>query len=345
MRAAQVSRSLGVNEGSEMEKDQQMASPFRTGRVDVSVIIVNWNTRDLLARCLDSLYEATRDLYLEVMVVDNASSDGSPAMVRKRFPEVHLVENRQNVGFAQANNQGIEVSWGRYVLLLNSDTRVCPGSLQKTVCFMDEHPRAGIVGGRLLNPDGTFQASYTPFPSLWREFLILSGLGRLLIRPNFPSCESQTEKSAQKIKGYVEGAYLMARREAVGQIGGLDERIFLYAEDVDWCYRFHQAGWEVWYLPQAPTIHYGGQSSKRQQGRTEAELYRSRVYFFHKHYGRAAAFCLKALIYVTILTKILVHGLLRYVTSGRRGRTVTSLQEVRLALSSVAPAFGESMTP
>jgi len=328
-----------------MEDKQGMTSRVSDERVDVSVIVVNWNTRDLLTECLYSLYEATRDLYLEVIVVDNASSDGSPAMLRKRLPQVHLIENQQNAGFAHANNQGIEVSRGRYVLLLNSDTRVCPESLQKTVRFMDEHPRAGIVGGRLLNPDGTFQASYTPFPSLWREFLILSGLGRLLIRPNFPSCEPQTEKGAQRIRGYVEGAYLMARGEAVGQIGGLDEKIFMYAEDVDWCHRFHQAGWEIWYLPQAPIIHYGGQSSKRRQGRAEAELYRSRVYFFHKHYGKAAAFCLKGLIYVTILAKILVHGLLRYVTSGRRGRTVTSLQEVRLALSSVAPAFGESMTP
>ncbi len=316
-----------------------------TERVEVSVIIVNWNTWDLLVQCLQSLYDTTSDLDLEVIVVDNASSDGSPTIVRERFPQVQLIQNQENLGFAQASNQAIKRCRGRYMLLLNSDTQALPGSLDKTVRFMDEHPRAGIAGVRLLNPDGTFQASYTPFPTLWREFLILSGLGRSLIRPTFPSCGPQTEKGAQKIEGYVEGAYLMARREAIDQIGGLDEPIFMYSEEVDWCYRFHQAGWEVWYLPQAPIIHYGGQSSKERRGRMEAELYRSRVYFFRKHYGGTAAFCLKALIYAMTLTKMLVHRLLRYVTRGRRGRTVTSWQELRLALTSVDSAFREGTAP
>lgn len=135
----------------------------------------------------------------------------------------------------------------------------------------------------------------------------------------------------------------MARREAVEEIGGLDERIFMYAEDVDWCYRFHRAGWEVWYLPDAPIIHYGGQSSKKRRGRMEAELYRSRVYFFHKHYGKVAAGGLKALIYTFTLFKIAVHGLLRFVTRGRRGRTVTSWKDLRLALGSLEAMPEERM--
>lgn len=312
---------------------------------DLSIVIVNWNTHDLLAQCLQSIYDTINDLDFETIVVDNASSDGSLAMVRERFPQAHVIANSENVGFVRANNQAVARCQGRYVLLLNSDTQVLPGSLDKTVRFMDENPRAGIAGVRLLNPDGTFQASYTPFPTLWREFLILSGLGRLLIRPIFPSYGPQTGKGAQRIKGYMEGAYLMARRQAVDQIGGLDERIFMYAEDVDWCYRFHQAGWEVWYLSQASIIHYGGQSSKKRQRRMEAELYRSRVYFIRKHYGRAATFCLKALIYAMTLTKMFVHGLLRFVTRGRRGRTVTSWQELHLALSSVDSAFQGTVAP
>jgi len=307
----------------------------------LSVIVVSWNTRELLAQCLQSVYDTAGELQVEVIVVDNASIDGSVEMVRRDFPQVQIIANAENVGFVRANNQAIERCRGRYVLLLNSDTQALPGSLDKTVRFMDEHPRAGIAGVRLLNPDGTFQASHTPFPTLWREFLILSGLGRWLIQPTFPSCGPQVEKGAQAIKGYVEGAYLIARREVVEQVGGLDERIFMYAEDVDWCYRFHQAGWEVWYLPQAPIIHYGGQSSKRRRGRMEAELYRSRVYFFRKHYGKAAALCLKAFIYAMTLSKMFVHGLLRFVTKGRRGRTATSWQELHLALTSVNSAFKE----
>lgn len=312
---------------------------------DLSIIIVNWNTCELLTQCLQSVYASTDDLGFEVLVVDNASTDGSQEMVRRQYPEVDLIVNAENVGFVKANNQAIAHHQGRYVLLLNSDTQVLPNSLGKAVQFMDEHPSAGIVGLRLLNPNGTFQASYTPFPTLWREFLILSGLGRWLIRPTFPSRGPEIEKGPQEINGYVEGAFLMVRREAVNQIGGLDERIFMYAEEVDWCYRFQQAGWEVWYLPHAPIIHYGGQSSKKRRGRMEAELYRSRVYVFRKHYGKAAAVCLKTLIYGLTLAKIFVHGLLRFVTQGRRGRAVTSWQELRTALTSVDSACNEGAAP
>lgn len=312
---------------------------------DLSIVVVNWNTRGLLAQCLQSVYDTVSNLDFEIIIVDNASVDGSVEMVRRDFPQVQIIANAENVGFARANNQALAHCQARYVLLLNSDAQALPGSLDKAVRFMDEHPSAGIAGVRLLNADGTFQASYTPFPTFWREFLILSGLGRLLIRPTFPSYGSRIEKGAQRIKGYLEGAYLMARRQAVEQIGGLDERIFMYAEDVDWCRRFHQAGWEVWYLPQAPIVHYGGKSSKKRQGRMEAELYRSRVYFFRKHYSQAATFCLKVLIYAMTLPKMLIHRLLRYVTKGRRGRTVTSWQELHLALTSVDSAFRERMAP
>lgn len=303
--------------------------------MDLSVVIVNWNTVDLLVRCLHSVYDEAGGLGLEAIVVDNASTDGSVGMVRERFPQVQLIENAENVGFVRANNQAIARCKGRYVLLLNSDTRVLPGSLDQVVRFMDAHSSAGIAGVRLVNPDGTFQASFTPYPTLWREFLVLSGLGRLLIRPTFPSCGPQIEQGAQRIDGYVEGAYMMARREALDQVGGLDERIFMYAEDVDWCYRFDQAGWAVWYLPQASIVHYGGQSTRQRQGRMEAELYRSRVVLFHKHYGKGAAFWLKALIYAMTVVKIVVHRFLKYITQGRRGRTVTSWQELRRALGSV----------
>ncbi|MCR4405868.1 MAG: glycosyltransferase family 2 protein [Anaerolineae bacterium] len=299
---------------------------------DLSILIVNWNTRDLLAQCLRSVYRTTSGLDLEIIVVDNASTDGSVAMVKEQFPQVRIIANAENVGFVRANNQALTHCQGRYVLLLNSDTQVLPGSLSRAVQFMNEHPKAGMMGVRLLNPDGTFQASYTPFPTLWREFLILSGLGRWLVRPTFPSYGPRAEGGAQRIEGYLEGAYLMARREAVDEIGGLDEHIFMYAEDVDWCFRFYRAGWEVWYLPDAPIIHYGGQSSKKRRGRMEAELYRSRVYFFRKHYGKFAAICLKVLIYAMTLPKIFIHGLLRSVTRGRKGRIVTSWEELRLAL-------------
>ena len=302
-------------------------------KVDLSIIIVNWNTRDLLAQCLQSLQDTVQESSFKVWVVDNDSSDGSVAMIQEQFPQTHVIANPENVGFVHANNQAIPRCQGRYVLLLNSDTLALPGSLDKTVKFMDNHPDSGMLGVRLVNADGTFQASFTPFPNLWREFLVLSGLGRWLIRPSYPSYGPQVEGGAQKIEGYVEGAFMLARRQALDQIGGLDERIFMYAEDVDWCYRFDQAGWEIWYLPHTPIIHYGGQSTKKRPGRMEAELYRSRVYFFHKHYGKVAASSLKAMIYASTLLKIVLHKMLRLVSRGRKGRIVTGWKELRTTLN------------
>jgi hypothetical protein len=312
--------------------------------VDLSVVVVNWNTHDLLAECIRSVRDATRDLDSELIVVDNASVDGSVELVRRDFPGVQLIANAENVGFVRANNQALARSKGRYILLLNSDTQVLPGSVDKVVSFMDTRPRAGIAGVRLLNADRSFQASYTPFPTLWAEFLMLSSLGRRLIRPAFPSYGPRVEGGPQQIEGYVEGAYLLARREVIDQVGGLDERIFMYAEDVDWCYRFHRAGWEVWYLPQAPVIHYGGQSSRSLRGRMEAELYRGRVYFFRKHYGAGAALSLKLLIYAMTLIKMAVHSAFRFVSGGRAGRRVPCWRELRLALSSVNSGFKERIS-
>ncbi len=174
---------------------------------EISVIIVNWNTRDLLIQCLRSLKDTVKSAY-DVWVVDNASTDGSVAAVQEQFPYVHIIANSENAGFVQANNQALSRCQGRYALLLNSDTEALPNSMDETVEFMETHPNAGILGVRLLNPDRTFQASYTVFPTLWREFLILSGLGRWLIRPSFPSYGPRVEAGAQKIEGYMEGACL-----------------------------------------------------------------------------------------------------------------------------------------
>jgi N-acetylglucosaminyl-diphospho-decaprenol L-rhamnosyltransferase len=216
---------------------------------------------------------------------------------------------------------------------LNSDTRVLPDSVDRALAFMDENPRVGIVGVRLLNGDGTFQASFTPFPNLWQEFLILSRLGRWLVRPSYPSLGPQVEQGPQRVRGYMEGACLVARGEAVSQVGGLDESIFMYAEEVDWCFRFHQADWELWYLPQAPIVHYGGQSSRKRQGRMEAELYRSRVLFFHKHRSQVEAWCLVGMVYGATAIKMALHGMLRLLTGGRKGRTVTTWRQLRAAMS------------
>jgi GT2 family glycosyltransferase len=207
------------------------------------------------------------------------------------------------------------------------------GSLEDMVRFMDEHPTAGVAGVRLLNPDGSFQASFAAFPTLVQEFLMLSGLGRVLLRSTYPGFGPEVEKGPQLVQ-YVQGACLLVRRQAIEEVGGLDEGIFMYSEEVDWCYRFVRAGWQVWYLPHVTIVHHGGQSTNKRKARMEAELYRSRVFFFRKHYGRSAALFLEVLIYLLTLPKILTHGFLRLLTNGKRGRTVTSLKELHMTLTS-----------
>ncbi len=291
---------------------------------DTSIIILNWNTRDMLARCLESIAQTVGALNAEIIVVDNASTDGSQAMLRSQFPYVRLIQNDENVGFAKANNQAMAICQGRYALLLNSDTLLLDGALRAMLDLAEAQPRAGIVGAQLLNPDGSFQASYTRFPNLRQEFLILSGLGRQLYGRWYPSYGPEEDKGSQ-VADYVQGACLLVRRQAFEEVGGLDECYFMYAEEVDWCFTMREMGWQVWYQPAAKVIHLGGGSSRGRQTRREADLYRSRVRFFRKHYGNRAARLLKLQIYAFTAIKIAAHGLLRLVSGGRCGRQVVPL--------------------
>ncbi|MBK9050667.1 MAG: glycosyltransferase family 2 protein [Chloroflexi bacterium] len=183
---------------------------------DVSVIIVNWNTRQLLADCLDSLIKTADGLSLEYIVVDNGSTDGSQAMLAEQYPQVRLMANQENVGFGRANNQGDGWGTGRYALLFNSDALATPGFLQRLVALADANPKVGMVGAHLLNQDGSFQASHTRFPTLWREFLILSGLGRKLYGYYFPSHGPDEAKGQQK-SGLCGRACMLVRLEAYRQ--------------------------------------------------------------------------------------------------------------------------------
>jgi GT2 family glycosyltransferase len=292
--------------------------------LDLSIIIVNWNTRDLLVRCLQSIYGTIDSLAFEVIVVDNASTDGSVAAARELFPKVQIIENHQNVGFAGANNRAAAISQGRYMLLLNSDALLLPDTAHKMFDLAEANPQAGIIGAQLRNLDGSFQASHTAFPNLWLEFLILSGLGRLLFGRWYPSHGPEDDKGPQ-IVDYVEGACLLVRRSAFEQVGGLDVGYFMYAEEVDWCYAMRAKGWQVWYQPTARVVHLGSGSSRRRSTQRETDLYRSRITFFRKHYSGWAATLLKLQICGFAALKIALHGLLRQISRGRYGREVPSL--------------------
>jgi len=247
--------------------------------VSLSVVILSWNVRDLLLQCLRTIPVAVGSLPTETIVVDNASSDGSSDMVQREFPGVRLITNANNVGFTRANNQGIAASGGRYVLLLNSDTRLPPGALASLVQFMEQHSTVGACGPRLVQADGRAQAFvFGGDPTLL--YLLRRGLYRLLWRKPLHDWRTNQIQEAD----WVSGACLLARREAIDQVGLLDENIFMYFEDNDWCLRFRKAGWKVYYNPKVEIVHLGGQSLA-QNPEAQTAYYRSLDYFYRKHYG------------------------------------------------------------
>jgi N-acetylglucosaminyl-diphospho-decaprenol L-rhamnosyltransferase len=270
--------------------------------VKLSIIIVNWNTHDLLTECLDTVYAYPPGAPFDVWVVDNGSTDGSQAMLRERFPQVHLIQNQENVGFARANNQAIRACSGDYVLLLNSDAMVLPGTLQQLVDFADSHPDMGITGAQCLNQDGSFQASFNYFPTLFTESLLLFGLAARVYSPYFPS-GSPKESQQSRECDWVGGACLMARRSALQETGLLDEEYFMYVEETDWCYRTVQAGWKVYYCAEARVIHYGGQSASRASAQQRLRLYESKARYFRKHHLKSTELLFRGLVQTSALLK------------------------------------------
>ena len=295
--------------------------------VDLSVIILSWNTCAILEKCLDVLEKFDDGIPFETLVVDNGSTDGSQEMVRSMFPKVSLYQSEENLGFARGNNRGIDLTDGAYVLLLNSDAFLTEGALSALLKIIEQYPQAGIVGAQLVNPDGSFQASHSRFPGLWQEFLILSGLGRFFYGSFYPSRGPEVKKGPQEVD-YVEGACLLVRREALENAGKLSEAFFMYAEEVDWCFAMKKAGWEVWYQPDATIIHLGGASSQNRRTSREGDLYRSRVIFFKKNYGPIKAFFLKWMILGSVGIKNMVHGLTRLLSGGKKGRVVIPFRDV-----------------
>jgi len=257
----------------------------------LSIIIVSWNTCKLLATCLASVQREREDLaptLVETFVVDNASSDGSVQMVRNRFPCVRLIENAKNVGFAAANNQAISSSSGDWVLLLNSDAELSGQSLRRLIDFGAAHEKIAVIGCKLTNPDGSFQAAGNRFSSTLVTLAEGWGvMGRLTHNPYYPSdppwCADQTKPC-----GWVGGACLLVRRAAIEKVGLLDEVFFMNAEEMDWCYRMWQHGWEVWYVHDAEVVHIGGASADRRSASQRLRLYEGKVRFVSKHYGRWA---------------------------------------------------------
>ena len=269
--------------------------------IGLSIIIVNWNTKDHLLRCLQSAFRYQKDLSWEVIIVDNGSEDGSSQAIKELFPMVHLISNPVNLGFAKAANQGMKDASGRYLLLLNPDTELKEGSLERLVAFMEKHSDAGIAGGQLLNSDGSRQNSIANFPSLATELLNKSLLRRLY-PAKFPGKERNYPRPLEVDS--VIGACMIVRGEALEQVGPLDEDYFLFLEETDWCYRMRKAGWKVYYVPEAQITHFQGKGVQNRKKEAKLEYYRSRYQFFRKNRGRLQWFFLVAGLLLRLTVEI-----------------------------------------
>jgi len=274
--------------------------------MDVSIIIVNWNTWDCLKDCLNSVYQQTQDIEFEIIVVDNGSTDGSAVKVKEEFGHVCLIENHENRGFAAANNQGLAVAKARYVLLLNSDTIILKNSIQKTIEFADANPDAAVVGCRVLNPDKTLQETCFMFPSLFNLMLSVSYLYKIFPKSKFFGRERMTwwNRSDVRDVDVVTGCFMLLRRESIEEIGILDERFFIYGEETDWCYRFKQAGWKVYFTPDAEIIHLGGASSKQAKPEMILQLRGSILLFLKKHNNSLMYFIACGLVSLFFLIRV-----------------------------------------
>jgi GT2 family glycosyltransferase len=293
----------------------------------ISIIIVSWNTARFLENCLDSLLATPPTAPVEIWVVDNASTDDSPRMVREKFPQVHLIENRENAGFARANNQAIQRCMGKYVLLLNPDTLVKSGALQALVDFLEKTPEAGAAGARILNPDGSLQISSWPRPTLSRELWRLFHLDSLSPYAEYPLTKWKTNQ-AQEVD-LLLGACLLLRKDVLDQVGLLDENYFMYSEEIDLCFRMQRAGWHLFWVAHAQVVHFGGQSTQQVPTEMFLNLYHGKIKYFRKHHGWLAAQIYKLILTIAALSRLVLAPFVFFEHSSRRQKHITLAERYR----------------
>ena len=257
-----------------------------------SIIIVSYNVREFLEQALLSLREALKNFAHEIIVVDNASSDGSQAFLKRHFPAVLLIENSDNLGFARANNIGLEKSRGKYICLLNPDTIVSKDTFAALAAFFESHKEAGMVGAKVLNPDGSLQlACRRSFPTPWVAFTKIVGLARLFPKSRLFGRYNLTFLDPERVAEVeaISGSFMLLRRQVVESVGGLDEDFFMYGEDLDWCYRIRKAGWKIYYVPDTQIIHFKGESSKKSPFQQRRLFYEAMRLFVRKHFNKHSA--------------------------------------------------------
>lgn len=310
----------------ESEQGAKRPRPSKQGRgtCDLSICIVSWNTRDLLRECLQSIFEQTKGIDFEVIIADNASSDGSCEMLEEHFPQVTLIRNPSNVGFGAGCNQGMREAGGRYFLLLNSDTVIVGNAISELVRFMDRHGNVGAGGCMLLYPDGHIQPSCGWFPNLTGA--LFNGLSPWSLvskwrhgRKHFNApLLSYSQHSKELDVDWIVGACIMVRREVVEQVGLMDERIFLFGEEWEWCLRIKSGGWRVVYTPGPKVVHVGAGSWTMSDRKRVCAILESQHYIFRKNYGILKARTFKVVTFVNALLKAMMWSVLTKVSPSIR---------------------------
>lgn len=277
--------------------------------IDLSIIIVNYNTQRLTLNCLRSVYESVTDYSYEVILIDNASWDDSVSIIQEQYSQVRLIPNTENLGFAKANNQGMRIAEGRYVLLLNSDTVIEPNTLDIMIRFMDDNPTVGASGCKVVLPDGSLdKACRRGFPTPLATLFYVSKLSKLF--PKNPKINAYHREDLDPNESYpidcLVGAFMMVRRGAIENVGLLDENFFMYFEDTDWCYRLKEAGWTNYYYPKTTILHYKRASSRNKPMRITYEFHRAMTLFYNKHYRSRYPIWVTGFMYVGIGAKFTI---------------------------------------
>jgi GT2 family glycosyltransferase len=274
--------------------------------MDISVVIVGWNAKPYLKLCLESLTEAPPRRSVEIIVVDNASADGSSEMIKAQFPHVRVIRSEENLGFAKGNNVGIRQCQGRYVALVNPDVIVFPGCLDALADFLDQNPKVGNVGPRVFNPDMSMQSTCRKFPTLWNNFCSTTGLEKVFKNSKFFAGEHMFYFPHDRILpvDVLVGCFSMIRRETFDDVGLLDENLFMYGDDVDWCRRAWKAGWQVVFFSEARAIHDRGKITAPYPVRFAVAQQRSVLYYWRKHHGFCGVLGIRSIMFF--------HHLVRY---------------------------------
>jgi len=284
--------------------------------IDASVIIVSWNSKQYLMKCLETINRHNHGIAAEVIVVDNASSDGTAEELRKRYPDVKLIESKVNAGFAKGNNIGIEKAVGRYICLVNPDVEFLDDCLMKLCQYMDTNGKVGICGPKILNKDGTVQYSCREYPTLWNNLCFALGLHRLFPQSALFSNELMSYFNHNELREVdaLSGCFMVARREALIEVGLLDDGFFMYSEDVDWCKRFHDKGWKVVFNPETEAMHYGGGSTANVSVKSAVEQERAILQYWSKHHGAVKTSLIRVILFIKHALRI-IPGAAAYVIS------------------------------